>query len=62
MESELKKNFKHFPGKIESYSYTMSHTYELENKTNRIIKSKLIISEKIDEAFEVNIQYELNLK
>ena len=62
LERELKKNFKHFPGNIQSYSYSMSHTYELEEGSNKIIKSKLVLSEKIDEAFEVNIQYELNLK
>lgn len=61
MEKELKKNYPNFPGKIQSYVNTITHNYELENDSNRIINSKITLHEKIDEAFEVNIEHTLKL-
>ena len=61
MEKELKKNYPNFPGKIKTYENTITHNYELENDSNRIINSKVILHEKIDEAFEINIEHTLKL-
>jgi hypothetical protein len=61
LEKELKKNYPNFPGKIQSYVNTISHNYELESDTNKIINSKIILHEKIDDAFEVNIEHSLKL-
>ena len=60
-KKELKINYPMFPDKIKKYEYKITHIYKLEKRSNRIIHSKILMQEKIDDVFEVVVEHKLNL-
>ncbi|RYE27449.1 MAG: hypothetical protein EOP45_01195 [Sphingobacteriaceae bacterium] len=61
LEKELKIHYPNFGQNVGLYNYAITHNYELEKGTNKIINCEILQQEKIDTVFEVVVNHKLNL-
>lgn len=61
LEKELSTHYPNFNQKIGLYNYVISHNYELEKGTNKIINCEILQQEKIDTVFEVVVNHKIGL-